>query len=195
MSAHDGPGNESPGNELPRVLSSSSPYDDGWLRLNRDELRFPDGSEGRRVWIELQFPFACNIVPTLPSGDIVFVEVYRHPVKRWLLELPGGLGEDGETPEESGLRELKEETGLTPGRFTRLGVINVDPGLLAHDTHVFRAEDCSGWDAGHNDPEDQIRRVVGLPPVEVERRVAAGEITHGPTLIALYLDGLTNRTR
>ena len=184
----------SSGNDLPRVLASSSPYDDGWVRLNRDELRFPDGSEGVRVWMELQFPFVCNIVPTLPSGDIVFVEVYRHPVKRWVLELPGGLGEDGETPDETALRELKEETGLSSGRLTALGKINVDPGLLSHDTHVFRAENCTGWNAEHSEPDDQIRRVVSLPPAEVKRRVTAGEIVHGPTLIALYLDGLTGPT-
>ena len=94
-------------------------------------MRFSDGSEGARVWMELQFPFVCNIVPVLPSGDIVFVEVYRHPVKRWVLELPGGLGEKGESPDLSALRELKEETGLDAGRITRIGLVNVDPGLLA----------------------------------------------------------------
>ena len=182
-----------PRDDLPEVLSSDSPYDDGWVRLNRDEVRFPDGSEGRRVWLELQFPFVCNIVPTLPSGDIVFVEVYRHPIKRWLLELPGGLGENGETPDQAAIRELKEESGLTHGRLTRLGVVNVDPGLLAHDTHVFRAEDCTGWNADHSELEDQIRRVVSLPRAEAERRVVAGEIVHGPTLIALYLDSMIER--
>ncbi|MDP6822472.1 MAG: NUDIX hydrolase [Dehalococcoidia bacterium] len=177
-------------NALPEVLKSSVPYDDGWARLNRDELRFTDGSEGPRIWLELQFPFVCNIVPTLPSGDLVFIEVYRHPVERWMLELPGGLGEKGETPDQSALRELKEETGLDTPRLTSLGKVNVDPGLLSHDTYVFRAEDCTGWDAGHSDSADQIRGVVSLPLAEVERRIAAGEITHGPTLIALYRDRL-----
>ena len=178
------------GNKPPEVLSSITPYDDGWIRFKKDELRFSDGSEGARVWMELQFPFVCNIVPVLPSGDIVFVEVYRHPVKRWVLELPGGLGEEGESPDLSALRELKEETGLDAGRITRIGLVNVDPGLLAHDTYVFRAEDCVGWGADHSDSADQIRGVVSLSPAEVERRVTAGELTHGPTLIALYLDKL-----
>ncbi len=181
---------DTPESRLPEVLSSTTPYDDGWVKFNRDELRFPDGSEGPRVWMELQFPFVCNIVPVLPSGDIVFVEVYRHAVKRWVLELPGGLGEEGESPEVSALRELKEETGLEAGQFKRIGLMNVDPGLLSHDTYVFRASDCTGWDASHSDSADQIRGVISLSLAEVERRVAEGEIVHGPTLIALYLDKL-----
>ena len=183
-------GSESSGNEMPEVLSNTIPYDDGWARLNLDKLRFPDGSEGPRIWLELLFPFVCNIVPVLPSGDVVLVEVYRHPVRRWLLELPGGLGEVGETPETSALRELKEETGLDAGHITKLGLVNVDPGILSHDTYVFRAEDCTGWDADHSGSADQIIRVVSYPMAEVERRILAGEIVHGPTLIALYLDKL-----
>mgnify|MGYP006152316783 CR=1 FL=1 len=188
---------ESPENRLPEVLSSIMPYDDGWVKLKKDELRFSDGSEGPRVWMELQFPFVCNIVPVLPSGDIVFVEVYRHPVRRWMLELPGGLGEEGEkSPEVSALRELKEETGLDANGFKRIGLVNVDPGILSHDTYVFRASDCTGWDASHRDSADQIRGVISLSLAEVERRVAEGEIVHGPTLIALYLDKLDReRTR
>lgn len=176
--------------ENPEVLVSSTPYNDGWVSFNRDELKFPDGSESPRVWLELQFPFVCNILPVLPSGEIVFVEVYRHPIKRWMLELPGGLGEEGETPEQSAHRELKEETGLESNGLTRLGLVNVDPGLLTHETYVFRADNCTGWDADHSDSEDQIRGVVSLPPDEVERRIATGEIHHGATLIALYLDRL-----
>ena len=174
-------------NTIPEVLHRSSPYDDGWARLNRDELRFEDGTEGPRIWLELQFPFVCNILPMLPSQDLVFIEVYRHPVRRWMLELPGGLGEKGEVPDVSALRELKEETGLVTSRLTSLGKVNVDPGLLSHDTYVFRAENCVGWDANHHDSADQIRGVVSLSRVEVERRIISGEITHGPTLIALYL--------
>ena len=74
--------------------------------------------------------------------------------------------------------------------MTQLGLVNVDPGILSHDTYVFRAENCTSWDANHSDSTDQIRRVVSLPIAEVERRILAGEITHGPTLIALYLDNL-----
>lgn len=185
MSPSDGPENTPP-----EILDSSTPYDDGWARLYRDELRFGDGSEGPRIWLELQFPFVCNIVPTLSNGHLVFIEVYRHPVKRWMLELPGGLGEKGETPDIAALRELKEETGLDTSNLTSLGKVNVDPGLLSHDTYVFRAEHCTGWDAEHSDSADQISGVVSLSLDEVERRIARGDITHGPTLIALYLDRL-----
>ena len=41
---------------------------------------------------------------------------FRHPVNNNVLELPAGLIDPGETPFETALRELKEETGYT-GRY------------------------------------------------------------------------------
>ena len=139
--------------------------------------------------------------PALAGGVAVAVAAGAG-ILVWALLATGGDGRPSpstdaaaatSTPDQAAIRELKEESGLTPGRLTRLGVVNVDPGLLAHDTHVFRAEDCTGWNADHSELEDQIRRVVSLPRAEAERRVAAGEIVHGPTLIALYLDRLIER--
>ncbi len=48
--------------------------------------------------------------------EIVFVRQYRPPVRGYTIELPAGLIDEGETPEEAAARELKEEAGLTMGR-------------------------------------------------------------------------------
>ena len=46
-------------------------------------------------------------LPIFEGGSVLFVE---HPTRGW--EIPGGHLEEGETPEEAMIRELKEETGL-----------------------------------------------------------------------------------
>lgn len=43
---------------------------------------------------------------------ILMVYQYRYPVDRYLYELPAGLIEPGETPEEAAIREIREETGM-----------------------------------------------------------------------------------
>lgn len=43
---------------------------------------------------------------------IVLIKQYRYPLNKYIYELPAGLIDDGETPQEAAVRELYEETGL-----------------------------------------------------------------------------------
>lgn len=43
---------------------------------------------------------------------IVMIRQYRYPLDDYLYELPAGLIDAGETPDEAAVREMKEETGL-----------------------------------------------------------------------------------
>lgn len=50
-------------------------------------------------------------------GRILMVHQYRYPVNMWMYELPAGLIEPGETPEEAAAREVREETGMVFAHF------------------------------------------------------------------------------
>lgn len=54
------------------------------------------------------------IYPVLKDDPdkIVMIRQYRYPLDEYLYELPAGLIDAGETPEEAAVREMKEETGL-----------------------------------------------------------------------------------
>lgn len=56
------------------------------------------------------------------------------------LGLPGGRTEDGESPEETAIRETFEETGVTVSRCHFLG--HREDGLF--EVHVFEADEWSG---------------------------------------------------
>ena len=54
------------------------------------------------------------IYPILKNepDKIVMIRQYRYPLDDFLYELPAGLIDEGETPQQSAVREMKEETGL-----------------------------------------------------------------------------------
>ncbi|MCM1125835.1 MAG: NUDIX hydrolase [Lachnospiraceae bacterium] len=43
---------------------------------------------------------------------LVMIRQYRYPLDAWIYELPAGLVDEGESPREAAIREMKEETGL-----------------------------------------------------------------------------------
>ncbi len=62
---------------------------------------------------------------------VVLIREYRVSAGRYLYALPAGLIDDGETIEQSAIREFKEETGLTlnvvkvsRSRYTSIGLCN-----------------------------------------------------------------------
>ena len=63
---------------------------------------------------------AAVIIPHLePGGDFVLVRQFRPPAGRFMIEFPAGLIEPGESPEETAVRELYEETGYR-GKVDRI---------------------------------------------------------------------------
>src|SRR5512139_1313623 len=65
------------------------------------------------------------VVLGLRGATILMVEVFRRPLGRTLLELPRGFGDPNETPVDTAVRELREETGVLVGadRLVPLGQV------------------------------------------------------------------------
>ncbi|EGN98038.1 hypothetical protein SERLA73DRAFT_138283 [Serpula lacrymans var. lacrymans S7.3] len=60
----------------------------------------------------------------------VIIEQYRPPIDKYIIELPAGLIDGGETAEEAAIRELEEETGYVAESVTEsTPVIVADPGM------------------------------------------------------------------
>jgi ADP-ribose pyrophosphatase len=50
--------------------------------------------------------------PSKPVSTMIIVQ-YRPPVEAFCVEFPAGLIDEGESPEEAAVRELREETGYS----------------------------------------------------------------------------------
>jgi 8-oxo-dGTP pyrophosphatase MutT (NUDIX family) len=76
---------------------------------------------------------------TRSSGALVMIRQYRVPFARALIELPAGLVDPGESPEQAALRELEEETGYS-GEIARVGpAVSSSAGLTTETFYVVDA--------------------------------------------------------
>lgn len=74
----------------------------------------------------------------------VVIEQYRPPIDKAIIELPAGLIDDGETPEQAAFRELEEETGYkasnvvdaSPVVVSDPGMTNANMKLVTLDVHL-----------------------------------------------------------
>ncbi len=166
-----------------RVSESARKFDGVILSVRVDRVELEDGSYAPREVVEHK-P-AVSILPKDRENNVYLVRQYRHAVGQELLEVPAGLMEEGETPEEAALRELREETGAL-GTVRYVGDYYPTPGYCEEIIHLFLANVES---FGDTDPdEDEFLQTVKMPFDEFYRKVYDGTIRDGKT-IALALRG------
>jgi ADP-ribose pyrophosphatase len=131
----------------------------------------------------VEHPGAVAIVAVDAGDDVWLVRQLREPARRKLVELPAGTREPGEDPLETAKRELREECGLTGGKWRELTSFWTTPGFCREHMVVFLAE---GVEPGEPDPEaDEDVEIVRWRAAEVEPRL--GEIEDAKTLVGLLL--------
>ena len=174
-----------------RTTGSREVYANAWMTVREDELQRSDGSRG--IYGVVDKPDYALVIP-LEGDQLCLVEQYRYPLglRRW--EFPQGTAPDraDSEPDELAARELREETGLRARSLTRLGVLDVAPGLSSQRGRAFLA---TGLVAGEHEREleEQDMRAEWFPRAAFERMVAAGEITDAQSLAAYALLQLHER--
>jgi ADP-ribose pyrophosphatase len=157
-------------------------YDSPWCGLRRDWLALPDGTEQEYHVVEI--PDAVVVVPVTREGSILLVGQYRHPNAKTHWEAPAGRIAAGETPEAAVRRELREETGYSAGRLSKLPGFYAANGITAHYAHAFVAHDCERVGELELDPCERLI-VRSFDRLEVERLLDAGRIEDGFSALAL----------
>ena len=113
-------------------------YEGAIITVHHERYRYADGEEVDRDVV--RHPGAVGIV-CVDDDQIWLVRQPRQAVgDPDVLEIPAGkLDEEGESPLETGQRELAEEIGKGAARWESLGSFWTSVGVLDEEVHLFLA--------------------------------------------------------
>ena len=168
----------------PEIISSELVLRSQLFDVVDDRLRLADGREIARISVE--HPGAVAIVAIDDQGRWLLVEQYRHGARKRLLEVPAGGREQGESPEATAAREIREETGFAADSIVRLGGAWSAPGFLTEYMHYFLATGLRRDPLPQDDDED-ISAPLRMSYEEVLAAIDDGTIEDAKTIVAAML--------
>jgi ADP-ribose pyrophosphatase len=170
-----------------RVLASETVFEGHVFSLHRDTVAMPGGGDGVRDVV--RHPGAVAVVALDDEDRVLLLRQYRHPVGRYLWELPAGLRDtDGEPPVETAKRELAEEAQLAAGRWSLLTTHLSSPGFSDELVVVYLAEDLcdtdrpEGFTVEHEEADMTLERV---PLADAVQRVFDGDIQNAAAVVGV----------
>lgn len=167
------------------VVQENKEYQTPIFNLFKRKMRLvADDEQKAGDFYVLEAPEWINVIPITSENEVVLVEQYRYGIEAPTLEIPGGMVDPGEDPQESAERELLEETGYRAGSWQSLGKVSANPAIMSNFAHMFLAEGCQ-FEGAENPDEHERINVHLLPIKDFLDRVADGTIHHSIVVAAV----------
>lgn len=165
------------------ILESEIIFRGKVFEIQVDKIKYNSGNTAPRE-VVLHNGGAVVLAETV-SGRIILIKQFRYPFKKELWELPAGKLENGEDPIYCAERELKEETGYSAKRITKLGSIFTSPGFCSEELHIFFAEGLSEGEHAREEGEEGMT-VHEFTPEEITAMIMNGEIKDSKTIAGMF---------
>lgn len=170
---------------MPEILASTPIYQGRIFDVRVDHVRNGDDEYKREVVIHRG---SAVIVPVFEDKTVAMVRQFRHAAGEYLLEIPAGSLDKGETsPEACAKRELEEEVGVVADHIQEIASFYVSPGFLTEKMFVYLA---TGLTETSQDLEiDEILEVERHSFPEAFELIRSGGIQDAKTMLGLILSG------
>ncbi len=153
-----------------------------------EHRREEEGTGKHGYFFIVHAPNWANIVAITEHDEIVLIEQFRQGSERVELEIPGGIIDEDESPDDSIIRELVEETGYQAtdkSEFRRIGEVIPNPAFIRNKCFTYLLTNVRLTGATNFDENEHIR-VRLVPRSEIEKLITSGEIQHSLVIAACY---------
>ena len=141
--------------------------------------------EGRKVRREIiKHPGASAILAFDEKGRIILIRQHRFP-RGYILEIPAGTLEKGESPKRCALREIQEETGYKAKRMTHLITYYPSVGYNTEAIHCFVASGLTPVKMKLD--TDEFITVKKMELSKLIRMIKSGKIIDSKTICAVMV--------
>ncbi|TAH27700.1 MAG: NUDIX hydrolase [Cytophagales bacterium] len=169
-----------------KTLSSKPIYENPWIAVREEQVINPSGGNGIYGVVAFKNK-AIGVVPIDKEMNTYLVGQYRYTLNEYTWEIPEGGCPVKTDPLDSAKRELKEETGFTAKKWTKLSRIHTSNSVTDEEGFLYLAEDL---EAGESMPEETEQLMVKkIPLKEAIDMVMRSEITDSMSSTALLMVG------
>ncbi|PKK39235.1 ADP-ribose pyrophosphatase [Clostridiaceae bacterium JG1575] len=168
------------------TLSKDVLYEGRILSLEKLTVRTDKGREAKREVV--RHAPGVVILGRTEEGAMIFVEQFRSPLGKAIVELPAGKVEAGEDPLVCARREFQEETGYRAQSVTYLGKAYASPGYTDEVLYLYEAKGFT-----HEPIPADLEESFNLyewTSAQVFEKIKDGTICDAKSLAALFLAGV-----
>jgi len=171
------------------VINTRDIHRDAWVvALREDTVQRPGHPDETFSRLVMEHPGAVVVLAVDDEERVCCIRQYRHSGQAVFIELPAGiLDAEGEDPQVTAARELREEVELKAEDWRLLLTNFPSAGITSELHHIFLARDLSH--AGRGDfelhAEEAELEVVWVPFEELLDAVLDGRVREGPLVSAV----------
>lgn len=169
-----------------KKINSKLVYSNSWIKIHEDIVVRPDDKKG--IYAFLEKPAGNFIIALDKDSSIYFINEYRYPLQKRILQLPGGVIDTNDVLGQA-KKELIEETGIVAEEWKKLGGFYVAPGHETTYLNVFLATELNlaGLKIDNQEGDEAIQEVIKINELKLKQMISNGKIECGLTLAALNL--------
>ncbi len=127
-----------------------------------------------------------NVIALTTDQQLVMIQQYRHGTESVELEIPGGaMDPEDDSPVETAIRELREETGYQGKNARIIGDVRPNPAIMNNTCRTVLIEECKRLHPRSLDGGEDIATEL-MPLSNVQNALSNGRISHALVIVALY---------